>query len=237
MTEDTVKVYVHEIVTANQQLAYCLCQEFWANTDNQQGLRDHQRTCTYLNSLDLDHVLQSPGGVPEGHAISDIPVEHPRLSTHQFLINGKTFARVDHGASISYRDELTNELVTDMNMCFYLCVCRGEMSRAMRLKLKLAPVANQIAQNRGRNIDYSCKAIMAEDEVLLAYAALVGPLTVVYQVGRHDHGRRGPEYKALKYAHTDNKSSESQMVYVLHLGVHFQELHERICYFFLSIDL
>jgi hypothetical protein len=229
LTKDTLEVYVHEIVTANQQLAYCLCQEFWANTDNNQGLRDHQRRCTYFKSLDIDHAFQRQGGIPVGYVISQITVTHPRLSSQQFIINNKTFARVDHGASISYQDEQKNEVVTDMNMCFYLCVCLGDMSRAMRLKIRLAPIANQIAQDRGRNIDYACKATMAEDEVLLAYAQVVGPLIVVYEVlvptppGLSHRSR--PRYKALKFAHTDNKSES--LLHVLHLGVHFQELHEQ----------
>jgi hypothetical protein len=115
----------------------------------------------------------------------------------------------------------------DWNVCFYLA-CLGvpatnstahDKHQALALKDKLGHLATAIATARGRNINFLTLGTQAEEEVFLAFAQLVGPITVISEVDR----QRPDDLRGVAYSSSSRSSVPP--VWLLHARDHFKALH------------
>ena len=188
------ELYVQETVTKEPRVAYCECGTFWANT--QHGKREHRRNCSIFGSLNSFARLQ-PGHercMPEQIRCENLDVRINEAEQILLGISEVAFTPVECGSGVRYREGKL--LVSDGNMCFYLSACQAatevreqtvsharreqDMRAAVALKRKLGHAAVAIARERGNNTaNFLDPMVMAEEEILMAHATLVGPIVIV----------------------------------------------------------
>ena len=225
-------LYVQEVVTKETKVAFCECGKFWENTE--EGQREHRLHCEHASMLasyarmNIDNERCMPGRL----AVDTLPVQVN--DARQFTLgSGSPLEAVECGAGVEYTEttEQGERQVIDGNCCFYLSACQAKletcdnearlqgMRRAVALKRKLGHAAVAIARERGRqDINFLNPLVMAEEEVLLAHAKLVGPIVVI----KHHPGN----LLALRY-HDPEATGEvltNPVVYVLHLPGHYKML-------------
>ena len=89
---------------------------------------------------------------------------------------------------------------------------------AAKLKISITPLANIIAKERGHKVNFAARRRPAEEEVHMAYATIVGDLTVV---SMHAAGI----FSATRYSHPERRDTPARAeTFVFWRAGHFQAL-------------
>jgi hypothetical protein len=97
------------------------------------------------------------------------------LDHNRVLLDGKLLYETDFGQKLT---EPTGR--KHLNACFYLACSKGVGHDAIALKRLLSPLANRysVSGSKFTPTDFSGVTVLADVEVFLAFAELVGPICV-----------------------------------------------------------
>ena len=146
--------------------------------------------------------------------VSDIQsttVNCTQQSRTTWIVNDARFSLQDFG----YRGTKG-----ETNLCFYRsALATKHIPSAVALKAELAPLATAIALSRDRYVDYGALGVMAEDEVILAFAKLKHPVCVVQA--------NSVPPRAVFYSMNTPLSACAH--FLVHKGKHYKRLIPEVC--------
>jgi hypothetical protein len=98
------------------------------------------------------------------------------LEENRVLLDGKLFSEKDYGQLLTEKKSGQKH----RNACFYLACAEGIEKKAIAFKRLLSPLANKfsVSGSSFTSTDFSGVTILADTEVFLAFATLVGPICV-----------------------------------------------------------
>ena len=206
-----VKEHMISFVTTEfPDLGFCECGRFYATSSY--GINTHRKNCTqwieHASAVGMaaDRNGSWSTGLNPTIRLQTLPHEPDIRSdgkhTYCNIGGAKDMLVVDHGSTTG----------DDRNMCFYLSACRGSKTAATRLKNRIAPYASLIAHKRGTRKRFTTTGMMAEEEVFIAYAELVGDIVVASMETQ----------SIIKYS--DCTKRRAGTTFVFFSGLHFEEL-------------
>jgi hypothetical protein len=145
-------------------------------------------------------MVESINNVPDGaESILVTNFACAFLDHNRVLLDGKLLYETDFGQKLT---ESTGR--KHLNACFYLACSKGVGHDAIALKRLLSPLANRysVSGSKFTPTYFSGVTVLADVEVFLAFAELVGPICVAYRsasvaVTYSDPGRPGE----MRYLH------------------------------------
>ena len=189
----------------------CVCGLFYPST--QHGRRTHRAVCAAASGQDAaDSALGGAHASAYSGAFAGITTQGfgADVRESEVAIGALLLRAVERGATAG-----AHSLA-----CFYLSCRSGDPVEAIALKDLIADAASALARARkpGCGKSFAGLSMMAEEEVFLAFALLVGPLCVVHTAARA--GPQGVLYLAPG-------KTDGPVTFVLYRPGHFQELDGR----------